>query len=299
MPSAEHLHLEEAVTAAVVGAAVVLLHLVIPPATRRLFAWMAAATAAVVVAVDFAPGSVLLGVMLALLAGLIEPPSVSIPLSFGALAFVASRFPDGYSDRLTTATVLVAAAAGIAIYFSERLEGRRWLSVLLAVTAAGVFACVPDTEQIAVVGGVLAALGAGYLVLGDRLDGTRPILVAGATLGVLVVWAGGVGSVGRPAALAGVAACLGVIVALPVAWLLLTPMRRRYDTTLPILLLLAVQVAVVIPASRVVGLEPDKGTAAAGAALLLIGTTGVLAVAGLVAAVARGPLTSELARPPQ
>ena len=299
MPSAEHLHLEEAIGAALVGVAVVLVHLLLPPTARRIFSWAAAAAAVVVVAVDFAPASVLLGVAGALAAGFIEPPVVSVPISAGALALVASRFPSGSSERLIVATVLVAAVSGAAVLVVERVSGRRSVSVLLAISAAGVYACVPDTEQIAVVAGLLAVLGAGYLVFGTRLDGPNGLMLAGTALGVLLVWAGGVGAVGRPAALAGVVACLGVLLALPVAWLLLTPLRNNRDPSVPVVILVGLQLALIYPASRLVGLEPDTQTATAGATLLLIGTTCALAVSGTIAAMARGVITSEPVHPQQ
>ena len=81
----------------------------------------------------------------------------------------------------------------------------------IAITAGGIWACVPDTEAAraalgATLAGAFIAFPAGRL----RLGRAGAMLVSGS-----LAWVVGTGAHGRPASAIGAAACLGLLVAAP------------------------------------------------------------------------------------
>lgn len=149
---------------------------------------------------------------------------------------------------------------------------------LLAITAAGVFAAVPDTEEAA------ALLGAAFpvLVLGWplRLVTLGRAGAGGAT--ALLVWVIAVGGRGRPPSIVGALACLGLLVGLSGGrWLRRAGKRFAGSTGGRVALLVGVHAALVVVASRGAGIRDDLRLAAAVAA-----ATGV---ASLVAGAALSP----------
>jgi len=116
---------------------------------------------------------------------------------------------------------------------------------LLAVSALGVYATVPDTEQARALVGAL--LPVAVIAFRFRLVPES----SGPTLGVaLVAWVALVGGVARPGSVVGAIGCLGVLA--------LGRLPRR---SVPVLVV-AVQIAVVAVASRVAGLRQSAWTAA-------------------------------------
>src|SRR4030095_2363305 len=98
---------------------------------------------------------------------------------------------------------------------------------LFVVTAAGVYATVPDTELVgAVLGASLPLVLLGWPARIASLG--RP---GGAAATALLLWAGAAGGGGRPASIVAVVACLGLLVCVPVGSLLVpraaAPFRRR------------------------------------------------------------------------
>jgi hypothetical protein len=170
----------------------------------------------------------------------------------------------------------------------------------LAVTAAGIWATVPDVEAaLVLLGAALPMALLGWPLFLARRAPTRPppaFGVAGslAVAGVLV-WAVASGGTGRPGSLVGGLACLGLLAVEPVARGL-DPRRRSPLDALerrPGLAwaALAAQLALVAVAARVVG-RPERATTALGLAVVELG----LAVAAGVA-VARRPSRSRRTAP--
>jgi hypothetical protein len=126
---------------------------------------------------------------------------------------------------LAAITVVVAAALGA----FDRRWGRLGLPpALLAVTAAGIWACVPDVE------GPLVLLGAVVPVallgrpgpLAGRWPGAAAFGAAGsAAVAAVLVWVVATGGAGRPGSVVGGLACLGLLLVEP-AVRLLDPRRR-------------------------------------------------------------------------
>ena len=184
------------------------------------------------------------------------------------------------ADDGVAAGVWVAVAiclVGALLADADRRRGAQGLALpLLAVTAGGIYATVPDVEAAEVV--LAAALPMALLgwpfPLAWRPPARPPpsLGTAGAlaTAGLLV-WAVAAGGSGRPGSVVGGCACLGLLALEPLAHLLA---RRRGPAVAvptgpgwrPGWLALAVQVVVVTFAARVVG----RPSSAAGALLLAL-----------------------------
>ena len=193
---------------------------------------------------------------------------------------------------------LVAATAAVAAALAA--FDRRWRSLglapaLLAVTAAGIWATVPDVEAaLVLLGAALPMALLGWPLFLARRAPARPPPAFGAAgslavAGVLV-WAVASGGTGRPGSLVGGLACLGLLAVEPAARGLdprrrspLDPLERRPGLAWAAL---AAQLALVAGAARVVG-RPERATTALGLAVVELG----LAVAVGVA-VARRPSRS-------
>jgi hypothetical protein len=205
--------------------------------------------------------------------------------------------------------VLAAGAVGIS-YAAAVVDGTSWVRVLVigatiagalgaarvdraysrfglgpwlfAVTAAGVFVCVPDTEQaiplFAASLGVLVALRPpASLRLGD----------AGAAVGIgLVLWTAAVGGTGRAGSVVGAAGCLGMLVVAPVVDALLHDRRAgpaRSEHANPdgarTVTVAVVHVVVVLFCARVAGFRSSAVVAGVLVVLALVTAGVVLAVA--------------------
>jgi hypothetical protein len=138
--------------------------------------------------------------------------------------------------------------------------------VLCAISAAGVFAAVPNTEAAA------ALLGA-YLpsaLAGWPLGRARLGRVGAASATALLVWVAGVGALGREVAIVGAVACLGLLVTLPGGrWLAGRPQWGHRLITGP-LLVLVVHTAVVTVASRIAGTSDELRVAVPAATLATV-----------------------------
>lgn len=144
------------------------------------------------------------------------------------------------------AVVGIAIAAGVVLMSDfERLSPQQNLGLpLLAITAAGIYLTVPDTEQ------ALVIMGAALLVAALGL--IRP----GVALGVagsyaatgLLAWTIVAGGFGRPASILGGLACFGLFWIAP-----LTRLISRATLLLSIPVAIAAHTILVLIASRVVG----------------------------------------------
>jgi hypothetical protein len=176
------------------------------------------------------------------------------------------------------ALAAIAAAVAAALGAFDRRWGRLGLPpALLAVTAAGIWACVPDVE------GPLVLLGAVLPVallgrpgpLAARWPGLAPFGAAGsAAVAAVLVWVVATGGAGRPGSVVGGLACLGLLLVEP-AVRLLDPRRRSpldpvEDRPGLAWAALAAQLVLAGFASRVAG-RPEQAAAALGLAALGLG----------------------------
>lgn len=188
-------------------------------------------------------------------------------------------------DISTTTWIQVAALLGAtvgaaAVARTEQAWGEDAVTpALLAITAAGVFAAVPDTEEAA------ALLGAAVpvLLLGWPL---RLVTLGRAGAGAataLLVWVIAVGGRGRPPSIVGALACLGLLLTLGRPW---WPRRRLgrapagRQRSVRVILAVAAQAGIVAVASRGAGIRDDLSTAVPLAAVSVV----VAGVAGVVLA---------------
>jgi hypothetical protein len=140
--------------------------------------------------------------------------------------------------------------------------------VVFAAAAVGGFLALPDTERIAFVGGVMAAVVVAVVVLRRRSVSSLGLALAGA----LVVWAGAVDARGLPAAFVSVLAPLTLLVALA----LVARLSRRP----PLLIVVVTATALAAFAGRVAGLRRDVSEA------LVLGGAGALVGALVLVAAA-------------
>jgi hypothetical protein len=183
-----------------------------------------------------------------------------------------------------------AVAAALAAF--DRRWGRLGLApALLAVTAAGIWACVPDVEGPLVLAGAvlpMALLGRPGPLAG-RWPGAAGFGVAGSVaVAAVLVWVVATGGAGRAGSVVGGLACLGLLLVEPAARLL---DRRRRSPLDPLedrpglaWAALAGQLALAGFASRVAG-RPERAA-----------TTLALAALGLGLALAAGVVLAR--RPP-
>jgi len=218
-----------------------------------------------------------------------RPPAVAgLALAAAAVAgFALTGAPAGPAlpwPVLLPVTVAVAAALAS---FDRRWRELGLLPALLAATAAGIWATVPDVEAALVLLGAAVPL----ILLGrpgplaGRLPGAAAFGVAGSVaVAAVLVWTVASGGAARPGSVVGGLACLGLLAVEP-AVRLLDPRRRSPLDPLegrPGLAwaALAVQLVLVAVAARVVGRPEAAATALALAALEL----GLALAAGAVLA---------------
>jgi hypothetical protein len=167
---------------------------------------------------------------------------------------------DASSVAWVRAVGLCGATLGpVAACRTDREWGRAGLTPgLYAITAAGVFAAVPNTKAaVTLLGAALPGACAGWPLGRARLGGAG---AASAT--ALLVWVAAAGAAGREPAIVGALACLGLLVALPPGlwlaahWRRATPRRGRRSATGP-LAILVVHTATVAVASRVAGISHE------------------------------------------
>jgi hypothetical protein len=158
------------------------------------------------------------------------------------LVTFAAPGTSGWARLLVLAVILGAGPAAAVL---DR-RSPSFLFALLAISALGAYATVPDTEQ------ARALVGALLPVAVVALAANRVAEPSGPTAGVaLLGWVALVGGTGRPGSVVGAVGCLGVLA--------LGPLARRANPVL----VGAVHVAVVAVASRIAGLRQSAWTALA------------------------------------
>ncbi|MEX0666256.1 MAG: hypothetical protein WD598_16000 [Acidimicrobiia bacterium] len=178
-------------------------------------------------------------------------------------------------DWVRVLVLVAVVAAGTAIVGFDRHYARDGLGpVALAVTAGGVFLCVPDTEQALSLVGAFAAVA--------LLGWPKPLCslgAAGAAPAVgLVAWTTAVGGRGRPASIVGGIACVGLLLLEPAVRSLLRSRARpapREPWSRDALVIVAIHLGVVVLCSRLAG-SRSSATVAAVVVIVVFSTAGLL-----------------------
>jgi len=170
------------------------------------------------------------------------------------------------------ALVTMLAGAGAARCLADRVTHWAWVAAAVLISAAGVWAGVPETGPALLVAGSLIAL-----VATTALTGSCWAPTAGVGLAALLGWAALSGAAGRPWAAVGGALCTGVA-----PWLALRP---RVPTACGSgikggspLWLLGAHLALVLLAARWIGVDPHAGW----------GRVAIVVFAGIAVAMAAG-----------
>ena len=179
---------------------------------------------------------------------------------------------DGFGGVAVGAVVVVAAAPLIA-FFDDNDTERSWGPGLWLVTAAGVFAAVPDTEEALVLLGVsipVALLG-WPLRLVRIGPGAYPLVA-------VFVWVAAWGGRGRPASIVAVTACLGVLLIEPIIGRTKWARGRHLPSGVAgVLSVGATHAGVVLIASQWAARQTSVAMAAlVGALALLVGTAALI-----------------------
>jgi len=167
---------------------------------------------------------------------------------------------DASSIAWVRALVVAGVAVGaVAASRTDASWGPTGLTpVLYAITAFGVFAAVPDTEEATRLLGA-SALGA---LCGWPLGRARLGPAGAAAATALMVWVSAVGGRGRAPSIVGAVACLGLLATLPAGrwladrWMDRSRFARGPAVLLPVLVLAAHTTTVAV-ASRVAGISSE------------------------------------------
>jgi hypothetical protein len=220
---------------------------------------------------------------------------VALAAAGGAGIVAATDPPATLALPLPWIAVVAGAAGALLAGFDRRWRGHGLAPLLLAVSAVGVYATVPDVEwALVVVGaalpltllgwpGPLAPGGVGGPRRRDRPAQPPPSLgVAGSlATAALLAWTVAAGGAGRPGSVVGGLACLGVLTVEPLARLLDPRHRSALARPRVAWTALAAHLVLVAVAARVVG-----RTETVAAALPLAGLALAAALAVALAAAA-------------
>jgi hypothetical protein len=232
------------------------------------------------------PANVTEGLVLLALAGLISGllaswwkpfalAGVVLAIPGAALLTSNSGLPNvGWVGPLVIATTVFGGAA--VADFDRRYAKRGWPVVMLAVSVAGVYFTVPDTERALVLLGAsvpLVLLGWPFALASLGSVGAYPAVGA-------LAWTAAFEGRGRHTAIIGGVACLGLFVAEPLARLVqglrptaLEALPKTWWMAIPVAV---VHLALVFVASRIAGLRTEVSQAVLISAMGLVSAVAVL-----------------------
>jgi hypothetical protein len=248
-------------------------------ATSAALAWLGLVTVGLVTGLVLVAGAGLLGHGRWASAAPYRPrQAVAALLAFAGIVLLTEALGTG-----TPAWRLLVASAGLGFVaalsgFDRGSRHRGLAPVLLLLTAGGIYATVPDTEQARVL--LAVALPLAVLVRPAR---SATLGRAGAVVvGGLFVWVVVTGGHGRPGSIVGGLACGGLLLADPVARGLA---GRTLLDRVPLgpvggLGVGSAHLVVVLVASRVAGLRDSAAAAAFVAVGLLVAVVAVLVAGG-------------------
>jgi hypothetical protein len=185
-------------------------------------------------------------------------PTVATAVLILPFAWVLGTEGGVFTLRWVQIIVVVVASGGAAVvaHTDRAWRDEALAPALLALTVLGVYFTVPDTEEAAALVGValpLAALGWPLRLSALGRSGAAASIA-------LVIWVAAIGGRGRPPAIVGSVACLGLLVGLSVGrWLMprAGATLARVSRSLVIVLALAGQLWLVWMGSRLAGLVTD------------------------------------------
>jgi hypothetical protein len=175
----------------------------------------------------------------------------------GALVLGAA-LPQGWPFWIRLVVVVSAVGGGVLVDGAQRALPRL-APPLLAISAVGLYFCVPETDSLKALIG--ASVACAFVVFVPSLE---PTVGATAFTG-LFVWLAGLGGVARAGSVVGGIACLGIV--------LLVPLLRRCAN---VVVLFVAQGALVAFVARVAGFEHSAWSALALCAAALVITAGLL-----------------------
>jgi hypothetical protein len=237
---------------------------------------MAAAGA---VAVEFTldpPNELVVGLVLLLVAGALDPVARRVPLLPAALAvpgawWVTQRIDLPGADWVTWLLFgWVVVAAPLTASADRHLATRGFGPTFLVVAVAAMFTTLPDTEEILVVFGAVVALA---LLAWPKVFASLGAVGIYPAVGLLV-WVIAVGGRGRESAVVGAVACIGVLAIEPlVRWF----NGRTILDAIPAtwwrpFAAVAFQLLVAVPAARIAGLR-DTAVEAAIVTIVIVAAT--------------------------
>lgn len=150
------------------------------------------------------------------------------------------------------AVVTMLAGAGASRCLADRATHWAWVAAAALISAAGVWAGVPETGP-----ALLAAGGLIGLVVITALTGASWAPAAGVGVAAVLGWGALSGAAGRPWAALGGALCAGVAPWLPLRLMIPTPRGRSGRTPRP--WPLGAHAALVLLAARWIGVDPHAG----------------------------------------
>ena len=183
-------------------------------------------------------------------------------------ALVLASIPDGI-DWWVRVLIFAVTVVGAPLATSVEARAPRLVPLLLLMSAAGVYVCVPDTEIAA------ALLGATAVPALMALDPRLPARVgATAAMTGLLVYVAAIEGHGRPGAVVGGMACLGMLALAP-----LSRWRRAPLAPSNIVAVTVVHIALVLFVARVAGFRESAWAAAGLSGLAFVVAWLVLAIA--------------------
>ena len=179
---------------------------------------------------------------------------VPIVLAVLAAARYAGRsdWPQWDAMAAAGALITVLAGCGAARLLTDHAVDWRWVAAGSLVSAAGVWAGVPETGPAVLTGGSVAGLA-----VSGTLTRARWAPAAGVGVAAVMGWAALSGASGRPWAAVGGALCSGVAPSFAL-WPRL-PIPTRWRPPGP--WLLVAHAVLVVLAARWIGVDPDAGWA--------------------------------------
>ena len=193
--------------------------------------------------------------------------ALSVVATAAGAVLVAIGVTESAPDAPDWVPLFIGVAAVVTSHASRTFDSDspRLTGLCLAITSAGIYAVVPDTELALVLLG--AAAVSAFLGLARNL---APTPSASTAVMGLVVWNAGVGGWPRDSAVVGAVACVGIVA--------LGAFVRHLRVAPP--LTVAVHVCLVVIAARVAGMTDGPFEAAGIAALAFAGATLLLLAVG-------------------
>jgi hypothetical protein len=238
--------------------------------------WLAVVAVALTVAwsFDLAPGRLALVGIGALALAFTPELELRVFGGFVAAAALATTLPISL-DASWRLVALAAVAVVVTLLVESDTDGLDASVLVLAAATVGGFLALPDTERVAFVAGVMAAL-----VLATVVVRWRSVTTLGlALVGALVVWAGVVDSRGRPQSVVSVLAPLSLLISLALV--------RRWSRRPPLIVVIVVAGGLAAYSGRVAGLRTETREA-----VVLAGAAAIVGSVVLVAAAFTRPRLS-------